>query len=186
MNINNQTISLMSKNLRMRNSEQQAEEKALALRNDSTVTNPEEVMNAMELMGKNNIAFQGAVQNLPKKLAPKAGMVAALLAMGSLTSCEKMCLTPECLGSHNDYSQNNTYVFEGDETIINLYLNINIEVNSSSSDAEILAEIRRLRELFEQYIEDEAQRDAAIIQALLANGVTLQQILKENKIGRGG
>ena len=93
MKINAQEILLINKNMKF------GENPTAPISNEEKVTeppvsNPESTLSALDLQGKNNIAFQGVNQSLLQKMKnlPKAATLAIGLmvaASGTLTSCMK-------------------------------------------------------------------------------------------------
>ena len=178
MNINNQHLLLLNKGFKMKfDSENQTDVKSDALKlSKLNVSNPDELLTSLEQEGKNNLAFQVLKLKRPniniKELKDtitrntKKSLIALPLAATILsnTSCIKEDPTVLDLPDHN--------------TTITINQNITINVNENSTDAEILAEIIRLREVVEQMGEQISNQNATIIQLLLTNNVSLERLIE--------
>ena len=86
MNINSNEIMLINKkNINLRNS---APETPINPVSEPPVTNPEASMRALDLQGRNNIAFQSVQAEIGKKATKKVIPVLMALAVASgITSC---------------------------------------------------------------------------------------------------
>ncbi len=96
MKINAQELLLINKNMKF--GETNPVSPTVETTVEQSVTKPEATLNALDLQGKNNIAFQGAstsllqkMRNLPKAAALAMGL--AVAAVPAMTSCEKYEVT---------------------------------------------------------------------------------------------
>ena len=88
MNINSNEILLFNrKNMNLRNSAPTEITNPIV---EPTTTTPESAMKALDMQGKNNIAFQGVKSEITKKVSKKAIMAMIALAVaGGMQSCIK-------------------------------------------------------------------------------------------------
>lgn len=159
MNINsNELLLINKKSLKFGEGEKPVETNTTALTN-TPVSNPEETIKALELKGKNNIAFQAAPLKGAKSLALKTMMALAMLTVTvGATSCKE------------DIYQNVDVDFKAITDLYNQMM---------SFMQEMLNETKKQNEEMKAYIQESINWLKSIYDATVQNGKTLEEFKEE-------